>query len=187
MEWGTIDRRLFLATGAGAALAPALTHATSPATETRSDGFDFLLGRWNVRHRKLRHRLAGSQDWQDFPGSLDVAPILGGLGNFDVNRLDDPAGAYEAHSLRLYNPAARTWSIWWLDARAPALTPPVVGGFSGTRGSFFADEIFEDRPIKVRTTYEPLARDRAQWTQAFSADGGASWEVNWIMDFRRMA
>lgn len=187
MDWDAIDRRMVLSAGAGTILAPALARAMPPATEPRSDGFDFLLGRWDVRHRKLRRRLAGCGDWDMFDGSLDVGSILGGLGNFDVNRLDDPAGEYEAHSLRLYNPAARNWSIWWLDARAPGIGSPVVGNFAGAKGSFFNEELFEQRPVRVRTTYEPLTRDHAQWTQAFSADDGATWEVNWIMDFRRAA
>ena len=149
------------------------------------DGFDFLHGRWNVTHRKLRERLAGSHDWFEFPGTLEVEPILHGLGNVDRNVLHDPGGIYEATSLRLFDPEARAWSIYWLDARAPAVDPPVVGGFEGRKGTFFAEDSFRGRAIRVRTTYEPLDAHNAEWTQAFSADAGASWEVNWIMSFRR--
>jgi hypothetical protein len=153
---------------------------------TGGSGFDFLHGRWTVTHRKLRDRLAGSTDWFEFPGTLDVKPILGGLGNVDWNVLQDPSGAFEATSLRVFDPGAGRWTIYWLDGRAPgALEPPVVGGFTGVKGTFFADDSFKGRPIKVRTTYEPLAPGKAQWTQAFSPDGGATWEVNWIMDFAR--
>ena len=147
--------------------------------------FDFLHGKWAVTHRKLKDRLAGSKEWIEFPGTLDVAPILGGLGNFDGNVLSDPKGAYEASSLRLFNPGTRQWSIWWFDARLPAVEPPVVGGFQGNKGTFYAQDVFKGRPIRVRTTYEPLTPTHAQWTQAFSPDAGASWEVNWVMDFKR--
>lgn len=182
-----IDRRMILKTDATAALlAPMMTAAADPPPRARSDGFDFLAGRWAVTHRKLRDRLVGSREWIAFGGTLAVDPILSGLGNFDMNRLDDPAGAYEAHSLRLHNPAAGTWSIWWLDARMPEVGVPVVGGFAGAKGMFYADDRFAGRPIQVRTTYEPLSPGRARWTQAFSVDAGASWEVNWVMDFRRM-
>lgn len=149
-------------------------------------GFDFLHGDWSVRHRKLRKRLAGSTDWFEFPGTLHVDSILGGAGNFDRNGLADPNGAYEAHSLRLFDAKADRWSIWWLDSRSPAIDPPVVGGFDGLKGIFFGEDVFEVRPIRVRTTYEPLGRGKAEWTQAFSADGGATWEVNWIMEFSRL-
>ena len=185
----SLSRRALLQAGSvlavGAAFAESSFAATSEAIEARR--FDFLHGRWNVVHRKLRERLVGNTEWFEFPGTLEVAPILGGLGNFDQNVLSDPKGTYEASSLRLFNPRQKQWSIWWFDARLPALDPPVVGGFQGNKGTFYSRDVFKDRPIRVRTTYEPLAPEHAQWTQAFSPDDGATWEVNWIMDFRRAA
>ena len=157
--------------------------AGAPAGEARS--FDFLEGDWDVRHRQLRRRLAGNGEWFEFPGTLQVRRVLDGLGNFDRNELFHPKGAYEAHSLRLFNPKARRWSIWWFDSRGPNLDEPVAGGFAGRKGVFRGGDSFEGRPIRVRTTYEPVSDRTAQWTQAFSADGEATWEVNWIMDFTR--
>ena len=179
-------RALLKAGGAfafGAALAEPSFAGGSNVVEVR--GFDFLHGRWQVVHRKLRERLVGNTEWFEFPGTLTVAPILGGLGNFDQNVLSDPKGTYEASSLRLFNPHQKQWSIWWFDARLPGLDPPVVGGFQGKKGTFYSRDVFKDRPIRVRTTYEPLTPQRAQWTQAFSPDDGLTWEVNWIMDFNR--
>ncbi|MES2056668.1 MAG: DUF1579 domain-containing protein [Pseudomonadota bacterium] len=148
-------------------------------------GFDFLHGQWRVTHRKLTARLSGARDWFDFPGALRVDPVLNGLGNIDINDLDDPGGAYCAHSLRLFDAPTNSWSIWWIDRRSPAIDPPVVGGFTGRKGVFFGDDLFAGKPIRVRTTYEPIDEAHAEWTQAFSADGGTSWEVNWIMAFHR--
>jgi hypothetical protein len=182
-----ISRRALLQASGMLAIAAAFTDSpvAAAADIEAARRFDFLHGRWNVVHRKLKDRLAGSTEWIEFPGTLAVAPILGGLGNFDENVLHDPKGAYEASSLRLFNPRAKQWSIWWFDARLPAVEPPVVGGFRGNKGTFYTEDVFKGRPIRVRTTYEPLAADRAQWTQAFSPDAGATWEVNWIMDFNR--
>lgn len=156
------------------------------ASSAASSEFGFLHGRWNVRHTKLGERLAGCHEWLEFPGTLDVAPILGGLGNFDHNDLADPAGAYEAHSLRLYSPTDRTWSVWWLDSRDPGagLGPPVTGRFEGRKVWLYGDDTFAGRPIRVRTTYEPIDATSAQWTQAFQ-DPHGDWEINWIMDFTR--
>jgi hypothetical protein len=150
-------------------------------------GFDFLHGQWEVRHAKLRERLAGCREWYDFPGTLDVAPILGGLGNFDYNGLADPAGSYEAHSLRLFSPNDQRWRVWWLDARDPGagLGRPVVGRFEGCKIVLRGDDTFSGRPIEVRTTYEPIGERAAQWTQAF-LDKDGDWEVNWVMDFARI-
>ncbi len=137
-------------------------------------------------HRKLARRLVGCRDWIKFPGALEVGPILSGRGNFDVNRLADPTGAYEAHSLRLLDPVAGAWSIWWLDGRRPAdIDPPVVGGFDDGVGRFFAEDRFDGQPIRVRTTYQPLGPGRATWTQAFAPATIDEWEINWIMEFTR--
>jgi hypothetical protein len=168
---------------AAAAGLPGLAHGAARPAEAA--GFDFLHGDWSVRHRKLRKRLARSQDWFEFPGTLSVRPILSGLGNVDDNVLEDPAGPYLATSLRLFNPTARTWTIWWVDGRSPAVETPVVGVFTGRKGAFYAEDTWEGRPIRVRFTYEDQGPGRAQWTQAFSADGGGTFEVNWIMDFTR--
>ena len=166
---------------------PAVAHDVPIRLPTHEQvrGFDFLHGAWRVTHRKLRERLADCVEWIEFPGTLDVGPILGGCGNLDDNELFDPAGGYQANSLRLFHPARNEWSIWWLSSRDPVLESPVVGGFSGPKGTFFGSEILDGRPVLVRTTYEPLSLDRAEWTQAFSPDDGASWEVNWIMSFER--
>jgi len=149
--------------------------------------FEFLHGTWQVLHRKLMRRLAGCTDWIEFPGTLSVEPVLAARGNIDINQLEDPAGAYEAHSLRLYDPASETWSIWWIDWRSPdQVDPPVRGGFRDGLGSFFSDDRFEGTPIHVRTTYRAVDAGRAEWTQAFAPAGGDAWEVNWIMEFMRI-
>jgi hypothetical protein len=156
--------------------------------DPQASGFDFLHGRWSVRHRKLRERMADCTDWFEFPGTLEVGPILGGLGNFDRNLLDDPTGAYEAHSLRVFAPASGRWSIWWLDGRDPGagLGPVLVGGFEAGKGTFLGEDMFQARAIQVRTTYQPLDDRRAQWTQAFRSEDRPDWEVNWVMDFARI-
>jgi hypothetical protein len=178
-------RRDAIAAVLGAVAAPGLPAAMPASRPAGADGFDFLLGAWRVRHRMLARRLAGSTDWIEFGGTVEVRPILGGLGNVDENGLDDPAGRYAASSLRLFDPATSRWSIHWFDPRMPAQDPPVVGRFDGPEGRFFADDAFEGRPIRVRFVYRDLGAGRAHWSQAFCAVGGARWETNWTMDFTR--
>ncbi len=150
-----------------------------------STDFDFFFGRWAVHHRRLVQRLAGCHDWQEFGGSSVVMPLLGGLGNVDDNVIELPAGTYRAATLRAFDPAQRQWRIWWLDARWPTvpLEPPMVGGFEGSTGSFFAEDSFEGRPIHVRFLW--TAGTLPRWEQAFSEDGGRNWETNWTMAFSR--
>jgi hypothetical protein len=182
-----IDRRALLAGSAAASLALLAPAGTArAAAHSGSRAFDFLVGRWRVKHRKLRHRLAGSSDWYDFAGKLEVRPILSGLGNVDDNLIDDPHGSYRASSLRVFNPKDGLWSIYWIDARAGGIDKHVVGAFEGRTGRFYNDDEWGGRPVRVRFTYEKLGPRRARWAQAFSPDSGRSWETNWIMDFFRV-
>jgi hypothetical protein len=149
--------------------------------------FDFYFGRWRVRHRRLTARLAGSDDWEAFDGTSTAWPLLGGAGNVDDNVLELPSGSYRAVSLRSYDPVADAWSIWWLDGRNPGrLDPPVVGGFRNGVGTFIGEDTFDGRPILVRFLWSDITATACRWEQAFSADGGATWEVNWVMESTRL-
>jgi hypothetical protein len=150
--------------------------------------FDFLVGHWQVHHRRLKKRLAGNHEWVEFEGSSVVRKILGGYGIADDNVLDFPEGAYRAAGMKSFDVQSGQWSIWWLDGRMPLgpLDPPVRGNFDDGTGTFFSDELFEGRPIRVRFTWSGITPTSCHWEQAFSADGGTTWETNWVMDFKRL-
>lgn len=160
----------------------------SPADSAPTD-FDFIIGSWQVQHRRLKERLAACTDWLAFSGQSCTRKLLGGFGNLEDNLLALPDGAYRAAALRSFDPASGQWSIWWLDGRRPhALDVPVVGGFSDGTGTFFASDELDGRPIRVRFTWfraGPAGLPR--WEQAFSADEGQTWETNWTMDFSPVA
>lgn len=154
--------------------------------ETNSHDFDFLHGSWSVRHRRLKQRLRKSDEWEQFPGTSATRPILGGSGNIEENYMEFPEGPYRAVALRSYDSSSNSWAIWWLDARHPhILDVPVIGGFENGIGTFLADDVFEGQPIKVRFLWSDISTDSCRWQQAFSADGGRTWETNWVMEFIR--
>lgn len=147
--------------------------------------FDFEEGSWTVHHRRLATRLQGADDWQEFPGESHMRPVLGGLGNVEDNLLHLPGGSYRALALRSFDAVARQWAIWWLDGRSPhGLDVPVVGRFESGVGRFTAQDSFAGRPVVVEFQWSQTPQG-PRWQQAFSPDGGTSWEVNWVMDFRR--
>jgi hypothetical protein len=149
--------------------------------------FDFLAGRWRVLHRRLRERLVGNEEWQEFDGTCVMQPILGGQGNVDDNVLNLPSGEYRAASIRAFDANARRWSIWWLDGRHPQrLDVPVVGGFENDVGTFYADDTLAGRAVRVRFRWTDTRTESPRWDQAFSADAGTSWEINWTMTFLRI-
>ena len=114
-----------------------------------------------------------------------AAIVLGGLGNEDVC-CTDYAGGFVGMSFRFFDPDSGLWSIYWADSRRPGLLdPPVLGSFSDGVGIFEGDDTFEGRPIRVRFTWSGIDTPTPRWEQAFSDDGGETWETNWIMDFKR--
>ena len=150
--------------------------------------FDFYMGSWQVTHRRLNERLAGSTEWTTFPGTCVAQKILGGYGNLDDNVLEMPDGTYRAVTLRSYDVERRTWSIWWLDGRHPhQLDVPVIGSFKDGIGTFYAEDTLAGRPIRVRFLWIATNPQAPRWEQAFSADGGEGWETNWIMEFARIS
>jgi len=155
---------------------------------TERDGradFDFLMGRWNVQHRRLRERLKGSTAWEEFAGTSIHRPLLGGLGNIEENTMERTSGRLEGVALRLYDPLTQQWSIYWADSVSLVLQPPTIGGFVERRGEFYDQELFEGRAIFSRLIWSDITANSCRWEQAFSADGGRSWETNWTMEFTR--
>ena len=146
--------------------------------------FDFIYGRWDVANRKLAQRHVGCRTWEAFEGVSRCSPRLGGVANVEEITFTDRD--WMGMALRLYDPATELWSIWWVDSRDGVLQPPVHGRFQDGRGLFEGEDDDEGRPVKVRFVWTPDA-ERPRWEQAFSADGGESWETNWIMDFTRRA
>lgn len=156
------------------------------AAQSGAANFDFLIGHWRVAHRRLKERLAGCTEWVEFSGTMTTRKILGGLGNMDDCTLDLPEGAYCAAALRAFDTEKKHWSIWWLDGRHPGtIDAPMDGRFENGVGAFYADESFAGRPIRVRFMWTMPKVDGPRWEQAFSVDGGVTWETNWVMDFAR--
>ena len=153
--------------------------------EPSSRDFDFWMGRWNVHNRRLRKRLAGADEWDEFEATVVARPILGGMGNEDEFRTDYDGG-FIGMSFRFFDPARKRWSIYWADSRrCGELDPPVFGTFSGDTGVFEGADVFEGRPILMRFTWSDITTPILRWEQAFSDDGRETWETNWIMEITR--
>jgi hypothetical protein len=161
-----------------------------PTESSQRDGrgdFDFFMGSWKVHHRRLRERLKGSTEWEEFAGTVSARKILGGLGNFDEGTMERTSGPALGTTLRIYNPQSSQWSIYWADSVNGMVPIATVGEFKDGRGEFYDHEPFEGRMIFCRFIWSPITPDSCRWEQAFSADGGATWETNWVMDFTRQS
>jgi hypothetical protein len=147
--------------------------------------FDFLIGSWTVVNRRLRTRLAGDDEWEVYPATTTCQRLLDGDGNMD--EMFFPTKGTRGLSLRLFDVERKEWSIYWANGQRGALDPPVVGTFDGDRGDFYGDDVYDGKPIRVHFIWTGTAGDSPRWEQEFSADGGQTWESNWIMEFTRAA
>ena len=67
-----------------------------------------------------------------------------------------------------------------LQQQAAARSAPGIGEFKDGRGEFYGQETLDGRAILVRFVISDITPDSCRFEQAFSADGGRTWEVNWI-------
>jgi hypothetical protein len=167
-------------------LAAAAQQSAAVVAERR-DGqrdFDWEIGEWTTRLSRLQRPLSGSSTWVKYEGMTVVRPVLGGSANLVELKVEGPAGRIEGLSLRLYDPDARQWSLNF--AGGGVLTRPVYGEFKDGRGIFYGQDTLGGRAILVRFIISDVTANSARFEQAFSDDGGITWEVNWIaVDARR--
>jgi len=142
--------------------------------------FDYLIGNWKLRNRKLKARLAHSTEWISFDSRVEMHQILNGVGNID-KYTDNASGApYEGVALRLFDTNTKLWSIYWADSNSGHLDPPVVGSFENRIGHFFARDTFKGQNIIVVFRWDVRNPKLPIWSQAFSTDDGKTWEWNSI-------
>jgi len=154
-----------------------------PELDPRARDFDFLLGTWDVRHRRLRDRLVGSEDWDTFDGTAACREVLDGVGN--VDEIWMPSRGVVGMTVRLFDRQTALWSLHWASSATGVFEPPVVGGFDAGVGLFYGDDVHAGRSIRVRFRWDNITRRTARWQQAFSTDDERTWETNWIMELTR--
>ncbi len=166
--------------------AAALPRVEGAGNDSGIHSFDFFLGSWRVHHRRLKKRLAGARDWEEFEGTTKCQSLLGGLVNLNESVSTRGGKTTRGLGLRAFDERTNTWADWYLSESSPLdLGTPGLGHFENGVGTFLSDEEFEGRPVRVRGRFTPLGPGEAQWEQAFSPDGGNTWETNWVMRYSR--
>jgi len=149
--------------------------------------FDWLVGTWRFHRTRLLHPLTGSTTWVEVEGSLVNSKIWDGRASLDESVAPGPTGRAEGLTLNLYNPQARQWSLYSATSRNGTIGVPSIGEFRNGRGEFFNQELFDGRAILVRQIWSEITPTSARFEQAFSDDGGKTWEVNWVSVFTRVS
>jgi hypothetical protein len=167
----------------GLAVAPGLARegTAAPAERDGQHDFDFEIGTWKTHLSRRLHPLTGSDTWTEMEGTTVVRKVWDGRANLVELVADGPTGHFEGLNLRLYNPQSHQWSLNFAAIGAGTLsTTPTVGGFKDGRGEFYDQETFNGRAILVRFVISDITPRSCHFEQSFSADGGKTWEVNWI-------
>ena len=165
------------------------TRANAQATGSQRDGqrdFDFEIGSWKTELKRLVNPLSGSSKWVEYQGTTVVRKVWEGRANLVELNVSGPAGKIEGLSLRLYNPQSRQWSLNFANSASGTLSVPTMGSFKNGRGEFYSQETLNGKAILVRFVISDITPDSCRFEQAFSEDGGKTWEVNWIAIDTRM-
>jgi hypothetical protein len=151
-----------------------------PAAHDGQHDFDFEFGAWKTHIARLAHPLTGSKTWVQYDGTHVVRKLWNGRANIGELEVAGPAGHIEGVSLNLYNPQSRQWQISFASSSVGSLNPSLTGAFKNGRGEFFDQETFGGRAVYVRNVFFDITPRSYRFEQSFSADGGKTWEPNWV-------
>jgi hypothetical protein len=150
-----------------------------------SHDFDFNLGTWHTHIRRLAHPLANSNEWFEVEGSVRIRPVWNGKAQLEEIEADGPKGHWESMTLFLYNPTAHQWTLHFVNSSDGTISDPATGEFHDGRGEFYAPDTFGGRAIVTRQIWSKVTPDTHQFEQAFSTDGGKTWETNFVANLTR--
>jgi hypothetical protein len=183
----------FLSTTIAAEEPPAKTAASSHEVSVppgyslaRTGGkgdFDFLAGTWATVQRRLAARGVGSTEWKESPPNVHCATRYM-EGAVTVEESFSPTKSPTGLFVYTFDAEKQQWSLYWIDPKAAKLDTPLLGGFDGSQGQFYGEDVENGRPIKVRYSWVIQDRNHARWEQAFSFDS-RTWETNWTSEFTR--
>jgi hypothetical protein len=175
----------------GAHADPPKAASSNAENNLQHDGrhdFDFEVGAWKAHVKNLAHRLSHSTDWDEFFGTAvtRTLPMFEGWNESELQAVSPKTGKHMVSlGVRLYNPTTHQWAIYGASIKTGVFDPPMIGGFHNGRGEFYSQDTWEGRPVFVRFIWKIIDATHDSLEQAFSDDGGKTWETNWIYDGER--
>ena len=154
--------------------------AASPQQRDGQHDFDFEFGTWKTHLKRLVHPLSGSTTWAEYDGTTVVRKVADGQANLVELDVTGTTGSIKGISLRLYDASSHQWSLNFARLGSGSLTTPAIGQFKDGRGEFTNPDTLDGRPILVRFIISDITAKSTHFEQSFSADGGKTWEVNWV-------
>lgn len=152
--------------------------------------YDFLVGEWTLAITpKVSGLVARIHGVPRLHGSWKGSRALDGWGEEDELRIVDESGnpiAY-THFVRIYDPAARHWSVFAIDVYRQRVTTSIAQ-WQGNEMVTIADGTDpEGKPYRSRTHVTDISPTGFRYTQDISHDGGATWdEGHLVMQAKRV-
>lgn len=154
--------------------------AAAPSASDGQQDFNWELGAWETKLRRLKQPLSGSQEWLEYTGTTTVTPLMDKRANIVEFDVQGPAGRIAGVSLRLYQPGTGQWTLHFANLANGAMTEPMQGSFKQGLGTFFGLDEVNGRKVLVRFLIIPVNANQWRFEQAYSVDNGKTWEDNWI-------
>ncbi len=185
-SWATLVLAL-----SGLAGVPVMARADQPAPPAVArDGahdFDFDIGVWHTRIRRILDPLAGGQHAIDLEGTVTVRKVWGGRASLEEIEVDGPNGHWEGMNLFLYNPQARQWSQSYSNSKAGTLGAPFVGEFKNGRAELYSPDTLDNRTILLRAVWSNIEPNAHDYAESYSEDGGVTWKLSFSAHLTRAA
>ena len=141
--------------------------------------FDFWVGEWVCTGKS---RVApGKDEWIDTKATNSITKTLGGKvveENFSMN-------SFIGQSHTVYDQARKIWRQTWVDNSGGYLV--FEGGMDDARLILIeVSKPTETAPnVRQRMVFSDFKGDSFTWEWEGSSDGGKSWNLNWVLNYKR--
>ena len=189
-KWRFLLCILIIGTCAASGPAQSGSAANSSQASAERDGqhdFDFELGSWKIHLKRRLNPMTGSDKWVEFDGTSVTRKVWDGRAQIEEFETDGPTGHIEGLTLRTYNPKTHEWKLYWANSNDGNVVVPQIGKFKDGQGEFYGMDTLNDKSVLIRFIWSKTNTDIPHFEQAFSDDGGKTWEVNWITDQTRVS
>jgi hypothetical protein len=161
--------------------------AAAPASITRDGAhdFDFNFGMWKSHITRLVHPLTESKESVELNGTVTVRKVWDGKAALEEMEADGPKGHWEGMSLFLYNPQSHEWSQTFINSAQGVFAGALTGSFHDGRGELYSQDTAAGRVVLVRGTWSNIAPDSHRYEEAYSSDGGKTWQTVFTADLTR--
>ena len=155
-------------------------HAQTPMNTAAQapDLFDFWIGDWSVTWK--------GADGSPGSGRNRIARVLDGtvIEETFEETPDGKSPPLKGHSLSVLQKATGKWRQAWADNRGGffALTAQV----DGDKRMFVTDSVRKDgKDTAQRMVFHEIRKDSFTWDWESTSDGGATWRLQWRIEYKR--